>query len=349
MLYLVVGGFYGDEGKGKIVGYLSVKDNFDIAVRAGGGPQAGHTVSDGMFVCQIPSGFINKNSRLLISRGTKIYPKKVLEEMEKYDADFSVKKRIGIDYGCTIIEDKHIEQEKEAMGRIGSVGSGAGYAMADRALRKAKLAKDIEELRPYMTDVAEEVNNNLKDKKVIIEGVQGYGLSLLDHRFYPYVTSQDTTASQFLADVGVGPKAVDEIIVVYKSYVSCVGKRPLKNEWTLDQMKEFGITEHGTISGRQRRLALFDPILAKESMLRNTGTQAALTNIDRMEYFFGDNSGVSDYYKLTKEASGFVIALNKYLENEYSSGVTLISTGPNLDDMVDLRSTVHYQKKKTVF
>ena len=44
---IVVGGFYGDEGKGRIVGYLAVKDNPDYVVRAGGGPQAGHTVTKG--------------------------------------------------------------------------------------------------------------------------------------------------------------------------------------------------------------------------------------------------------------------------------------------------------------
>ena len=56
---MVLGGFYGDEGKGKIVGYLSVNDDMDYVVKAGGGPQAGHTVTDGKKVTQIPSGFIN--------------------------------------------------------------------------------------------------------------------------------------------------------------------------------------------------------------------------------------------------------------------------------------------------
>ena len=70
MLTIVCGGFYGDEGKGKIVGYVSKKDNVHYAVRAGGGPQAGHTVTNGMKVTQIPSGFVNPNARLLIARGT---------------------------------------------------------------------------------------------------------------------------------------------------------------------------------------------------------------------------------------------------------------------------------------
>ena len=41
---VIVGGFFGDEGKGKIVAYLARKDKADMAVRGGVGPNAGHTV-----------------------------------------------------------------------------------------------------------------------------------------------------------------------------------------------------------------------------------------------------------------------------------------------------------------
>ena len=41
---VIVGGFYGDEGKGKIISYLAMKDNPVIAVRGGAGPNAGHTI-----------------------------------------------------------------------------------------------------------------------------------------------------------------------------------------------------------------------------------------------------------------------------------------------------------------
>ena len=44
---VVVGGFFGDEGKGKIISYLSKKDNPSIVVRGGAGPNAGHTIKDG--------------------------------------------------------------------------------------------------------------------------------------------------------------------------------------------------------------------------------------------------------------------------------------------------------------
>ena len=43
---VLVGGFFGDEGKGKIISYLSKKDNPTIVVRGGAGPNAGHTIKD---------------------------------------------------------------------------------------------------------------------------------------------------------------------------------------------------------------------------------------------------------------------------------------------------------------
>ncbi len=44
---IVIGGFFGDEGKGKIISYLAQKDNPSIVVRGGAGPNAGHTIKDG--------------------------------------------------------------------------------------------------------------------------------------------------------------------------------------------------------------------------------------------------------------------------------------------------------------
>jgi adenylosuccinate synthase len=336
---VVVGGFFGDEGKGRIVAYLALKDNPNIIVRAGGGPQAGHTIEPNKKVTQLPSGLVNPNSRLLIARGTVIDPKIVLQEIGQYDAKYKVGRRLGIDYGCTIIEPKHVEAERELVSRIGSVGKGIGPARVDRLLRTAKLAKDCPGLKPFLTDVALEVNKSIGlGQKILIEGVQGFGLSLLDYRFYPYVTTQDTTASQFAADIGIGPRAIDEIVVVYKAYVSRVAKGPMRFEWDAEKVKQHGIEERGTVSGRLRRLGDFDQDLALESLIRNTGTMAAITCIDRL---FPGNTSIREFDKLTQGARDFLKNLMSFFEKNTPTwlgfkGITLISTGPSLNDMIDL-------------
>ena len=167
--------------------------------------------------------------------------------------------------------------------------------------------------------------------------MQGYGLSLLDYRFYPYVTSQDTTASQFAADIGIGPKAVDEITIVYKAYVSRVAVGPMQNEWSEARKQTYGIEERGTVSGRIRRLGNFDMELARESCVRNTATQAAVTCVDRL---FKNNFQTKEFDALTNEAKDFISRINASLKGAWPQfrGITLISTGPDLEDMVDLRN-----------
>ncbi|MGE5660649.1 MAG: adenylosuccinate synthetase, partial [Ignavibacteriales bacterium] len=72
---VIVGGFFGDEGKGKIVAYLARKDKADMAVRGGVGPNAGHTV---MFhgkehkTRMLPSALVSNQTRLLIGPGVLI-------------------------------------------------------------------------------------------------------------------------------------------------------------------------------------------------------------------------------------------------------------------------------------
>lgn len=333
MITIVVGGFFGDEGKGKIVGYLAKHDKVDIVVRAGSGPQAGHTVTPKVKVTQVPSGLVNPKAKLYIARGTLIDPEIFLKEVKENGLDG----RIFIDAGCTIIERNHRADEAELVKRIGSVGTGVGPARVDRVMRRAKLAKEIPKLKKYITDVADIVNTaHTQKKNILIEGVQGYGLSLLDHNYYPYVTSQDTTASQFAADTGIGPKAVDQVVAVFKTYISRVGKGKPDQEWTEKEKEKRGISERGTVSGRERRIADFDPKMAQEALIRNTATISAITCVDRL---FPGNAGVTSYNKLTKEAKKFlekVLVKNKKV-GVYYKGLKIISTGPDLNDVIDLR------------
>ena len=74
---VTVGGFYGDEGKGKIIAYLAINDNYNVAARGGVGPNAGHTFVQNNTeykVRMLPSAVLNKNTRLLIGAGVLVEP-----------------------------------------------------------------------------------------------------------------------------------------------------------------------------------------------------------------------------------------------------------------------------------
>ncbi|HWY36223.1 MAG TPA: adenylosuccinate synthetase, partial [Nitrosopumilaceae archaeon] len=177
---VIVGGFYGDEGKGKIISYLAMKDNPVIAVRGGAGPNAGHTIeydNKKYKVRMLPSAFLNKNTRLLIGPGVVVSPEILLKEIE----EFGVSDRSFVDFQCGIIEESH--KAADSQGRlkesIGSTGSGTGPANADRAMRTLKLAKDIDSLALYLEDVPNAINYALQqNENVLVEGTQGTFLSL---------------------------------------------------------------------------------------------------------------------------------------------------------------------------
>ena len=331
---VTVGGFYGDEGKGKIIAYLAVNDKYNVAARGGVGPNAGHTFvqnNNEYKVRMLPSAVLNKDTRLLIGSGVLVEPNTLLREINAFDAI----DRTFIDFQCGIIEQHHLEKDKEdnhLKDTIGTTGTGTGPANADRALRKIKLAKDIPEVALFLEDVSNSINYSIDNKEnVLIEGTQGTFLSLY-HGIYPFVTSKDVTASAICSDVGVGPKKIDEVLIVFKSYVTRVGEGPLTNEISSEEAKEKNWLEYGSVTGRQRRAAPFNFNLAKKSIQINSATQIALTKLDIV---FPQCKGIKDYSKLTKEAVQFV----ENIESETGLPVTIIGTGAEINDTIDRRKT----------
>ena len=333
MATVVVGGFFGDEGKGKIISYLALKDDVDVAVRGGVGPNAGHTTvyrgAKGK-VRMLPSAFVNERTRLMIGAGVLVNPEVLLQEIER----FGVKDRFMLDPNCCIIERRHVELDRRGHLKdvIGTTGTGTGPANADRVLRKARLARDVPELEGYLGDVAFEVNRAIDEgKRVLVEGTQGTYLSLY-HGTYPYVTSKDVTASAICSDVGIGPKKVGEVIVVFKAYVTRVGGGPLDGELGEEEVRRRGWVEFGTVTGRMRRVAPFNFKLAKRAVMLNSATQVALTKLDVL---YPESRGVREFEGLSERAKEFV----ERVEEELGVPVTLIGTGEESMDVVDRRPT----------
>ena len=328
---VVVGGFFGDEGKGKIISYLAIKDNPAIIVRGGAGPNAGHTIRDGDKVYKVrmlPSGFLNKNAKVMIGPGVVVNPEVLLKEIN----DFGAGGRSFVDKHCGIIEQKHLTSDckRELKENIGSTGSGTGPANADRAMRILKMAKDEESLASLIVDVPAEVNGAIaNNQNVLVEGTQGTFLSLW-HGTYPFVTSKDVTASGICADIGLGPKNVDEVIVVFKSYVTRVGTGPLANELSLEEAQNKGWSEFGTVTGRQRRAADFDFDLARRAIMLNSATQISITKLDVL---FPECAGKTSYDEISDDAKSFI----KNIEDKLNTPVTIIGTGPAINDVIDRR------------
>lgn len=329
---VIVGGFYGDEGKGKIIAYLSLKDNPRIAVRGGVGANAGHTFvhnNQTYKVRMLPSAVLNPKTQLLIGAGVLITPEVLIDESRKYNAE----NRTIIDNHCGIIDESHIKRDKEnshLKNTIGTTGTGTGPANSDRALRILNLAKNVDSLKKYLGNVSDIVNESIdKSQSVLIEGTQGTFLSLY-HGDYPFVTSKDVTASGICSDVGIGPKKVDDVILVFKAYVTRVGGGPLENEISPDEAAKLGWVEYGSVTGRQRRASPFNLELAKKSIKINSATQLAVTKLDVV---FPECAGLTEYSKLTSKPRQFI----ENIEANLGVKVVLIGTGAEINQIVDRR------------
>ncbi len=135
---VVLGSFYGDEGKGKIIDYLS--QTADFAVRCSGGNNAGHTIEiDGKKFAfhLIPSGILNKNMTAVIGNGVVIDPKVLLEEIKSLKENGYDVKNLRISDKAHVIFSYHVEMDKlqeklRGNQKIGTTCRGIGPAYCDK-------------------------------------------------------------------------------------------------------------------------------------------------------------------------------------------------------------------------
>ena len=338
MIDIVCGGQAGDEGKGKISAYLSYKGSYAYCVRVGG-PNAGHTVvqnGTSYTLKNIPSGFLNPSTKLVLGAGAYTKTEWLLKELELT----GTAERLIIDPHAVLITEEETAREQGAahfMNHIGSVGTGLGQAVKDRIERRSvKFAKDEPLLKDFIQDVPELLNKALdRGEDILLEGTQGIKLSLL-HGEYPFVTSRDTTAATFLGEAGLGPKSVRDVYVVFKPYITRVGPGPLECEMTDEKELELYHTkghEIGSVSKRLRRIGAFEKTSASRAIMINNCTKIAITHID----MFAGNDRVKKYEDFTPQAKAFLEDLKALSREVYPHPeIALISTGPDMEDTLVL-------------
>jgi len=327
----IVGGFYGDEGKGRIVAAVAKRENVKVVARASGGTNCGHTVvfeGKTYGIRQIPSAALDcPSASLVIGPGALVDPEVALKEIQLMGLNPS---RLVIDKNCAIIEQRHRLAEtsnEHLMKTVGSTGSGTGAAMAEHVLRCGPIARDCQLITSYVGDSVKIVHDALlQNEKVLIEGTQATFLSLY-HGDYPFCTSKDVCASSMCADVGVGPCHVRDVILVFKAYVTRVGNGFLKNELSSEETQQRGWAEYGVVTGRPRRAAPFDYDLAKKSILLNSATKLAIC---KMDILFPEIAGATEVSQLSAECMSWI----RHLESECGVPVYCIGTGPDAKETV---------------
>ena len=291
---VVVGGQFGSEGKGKVAHWLAKTKNASIVVRVGG-PNSGHTVIDDdnnrhMFR-HLPTACLLSNPTLVIGPGSYIDVPVLLKEIEDVRLEAG---RLIISPHAMVISEAHKQAEREwgLLGRIGSTGSGTGAAVIERVRRSEQvgLAADDPRLRAFLGDTTARMRDALKkDARIVIEGTQGFGLSVLHSPNYPYTTSRDTSAAAFVSEAGLSPLDVDQIVLVIRAFpirvAGCSG--PLPNETTWDEIPQNrdgqGIREYTSVTKEVRRVAKFDPEVVRAAIEANSPTTIVLNHLDYLD------------------------------------------------------------------
>jgi adenylosuccinate synthase len=293
---VIVGGQYGSEGKGKVAHWLARERLASVAVRTGG-TNAGHTVEEvpdhPVVLRQLPTAAFLPYVRCVLGPGSYIDPDLLLDEVARTGLSAD---RLLIDPNATVIteSDKARERNSPLRASIGSTQSGTGAAVMKRIgrLASAELAANDARLGQFIAPAASFLRSQLTSgNRIILEGTQGFGLSLLHSASYPFVTSRDTTAAAFVSEVGLSPLDVDEVVMVLRAFPIRVsghsGPLPHETDWSTIT-KESGspdrLIEYTSVTKRVRRVARFDADIVRHAIAVNAPTHIVLNHVDYVDF-----------------------------------------------------------------
>lgn len=332
---VIVGGQFGSEGKGKVAQFWADRSSARAAVRVGGS-NSGHTTigtpqAQRRVLRQLPTAAVLPNVICVLPPGSYIDPEILLREVGEVGLPPG---RLVIDPKAMLItpDDIDAEQRGDLVARIGSTASGTGAAVARRIARPANayLASGHPDLQPYLAPSAEILRDLLdRGERIVLEGTQGFGLSLLHSPHYPKATSRDTTAAGVLSETGLSPRDVDEVVLVCRAFpIRVAGDSGPFGAPELDWgtiAAEGGhpkpISEFTSVTGRLRRVARFDPTVVREAIRVNRPDKIVLNHVD---YLDSDCCAES----VTPRMSEFVSSVSA----EIGQSIDLVGVGP--DDLL---------------
>jgi adenylosuccinate synthase len=306
---VVVGAQWGDEGKGKIVDWLS--ERADVIARFQGGHNAGHTlVIDGKVykLSLLPSGIVRGGKLSVIGNGVVLDPWHLVTEIEKLrgqGVEISPD-NLMIAENAPLILPVHGELDRRAI-RVADLADettlatrvdrllahhdalrrGLGIDPIDRDALLAQLREIAPQVLPYAKPVWKVLNEARRaGKRILFEGAQG---ALLDIDFgtYPYVTSSNVIAGQAATGTGLGPGAIGFVLGIVKAYTTRVGEGPFPAELFDADGERLGERGHefGTVTGRKRRCGWFDAVLVRQTCATSGVSGIALTKLDVLDGF----------------------------------------------------------------
>lgn len=226
-----IDGQYGSTGKGLIAAYIALQDPIDIAV-TNAAPNAGHTtIWEGKkFVAfHLPTAaVVNPRAIAYLDAGAVIDPEVFKQELiaaKEFNRNFNPA-NVFIHPRAAVLEPEDTANEKNAdvsVAQIAGTKKGVGSAIMRKISRKARLAADHPDLKPFVHKL--DLNREMEQSKasVLVEVPQGFGLGINSGFAYPHCTSRDVTVTQALADAGIHPHFMGRTLLCLRTYPIRVG------------------------------------------------------------------------------------------------------------------------------
>jgi adenylosuccinate synthase len=332
---IVVGGQFGSEGKGKVALEMVRRDPSIVAAVRVGGTNSGHTGigADGKrhALRQLPAAAIDRSVQVILPAGSYIDVAILKAEMAHLGL---TAEQVAVSPMAHVITDQHRSWEQSAaLGpAIGSTLSGTGGAVMAMTARgaanfplKSILAEEVGELQSLLRDVEKLMRGFLDaGRRVVVEGTQGFGLSLQNGGYWPKATSRNTTAAGFIAETGLSPLDVDDVTMVLRTFPIRVAgdSGPLPGETSWEEIAaqahlSYVPREFTTVTQNLRRVGHFDPSLVRRAIDANQPTRIVLNHLDYVD------PGVSRG-SLTANAQSYI----RCLEGQIGRHITWVGTGP---------------------
>lgn len=342
---IVMDGQWGSTGKGKLVGYLALRNDINAAM-CDFMSNAGHTFVDDngkkTVVCQLPMSVVNTDCVLLINPGAAITVDRLEKELDEY-SNYKPAERLFIHPNVAVIEDVDREVEKRTVDRISSTLKGCGGSLSRKVMRVAKLASEEPRLSKYIADTTRIVHNILKSGgTVMLEGAQGFDLSINHGHKYPYTTSRDITTMSILNNAGVPPWYLGDCYGSIRTFPIRVGNTydekgnmvgnsgPYysdQKELTWDEVQRMSgslvpIVERTTVTNKIRRVFTFSYAQIARFIMICAPTKLFINFINHVNCV---DKGKRSMSELSPESILFVSELKKSL-NSFNDGVRCVPT-----------------------
>lgn len=377
----VFGAQFGDEAKARVIHYFS--KNFEFTARFHSGGNAGHTIyHNGKKIVRhlIPStDFSQPRNQAFLGAGMVVHLDDLFKEASDTEKMFpGSASRIIIDPDAFVVDDDHIEEDKEKNAHIGSTNKGITPAYKDKIGRTgtkvSSFIKDNAEVIKALKDLGVRFQYSLELKPlierstVIFEGSQSI---LLDLNFgnYPFVTSGECGLGG-IYNAGFAFAPPTKVYGCAKAYMTKAGGGISKFITELPDKEASIIREKGAEIGattsRPRRIGALDLPALKYSIIKGGITHLILTKLDVLNgmdkikvcYDYGKEmfSG-NDYENATPfytELPGWQNARDidqirpflSMIENYINIPIEYVSVGVNDEDMIKIQPKVENQETK---